>query len=412
MTTTKTQSSKSQMQGNNALSQGSSALMWTILFVAFIQLSHFAIMPGIDLIAREIFPERSLQDIQTAMSLPNIISLITGVTAAMLVRYGLTSKRTMVLVGLMFAALTGFLALAFHTHFWHLCLMNASLGAGMGFYIPNIQSIMFDNFDENRRRFLAGFQAAFNNGGAIILSIAAGLLVAVVWYGGHLVTLAALPVLILSFITIPKDKKIRPSASEDDARTKIPGGVYYSTLLIFVFMIVYNVAGMNISTHIAYGNIGNSATAGVALALMMAGGVVAGLVFPKLSQIFYDYLFPLSFVLLFIGFSLMNLFPASLIMTLAAMALCGASLSLFMPRCFFNTSNLTDPTNSATATMLIACIAPGGGSFLSPVIMTNLTMLLGGDSTQFRYQFTAFVCLVLAVLTFIKSRSDGKNAAL
>jgi len=42
--------------------------------------------------------------------------------------------------------------------------------------------------------------------------------------------------------------------------------------------------------------------------------------------------------------------------------------------------------------------------------MTNLTMLFGGDSTRYRYQFTAFVCLALAALTFIKSILDAKRA--
>ena len=390
--------------------QNSKALMWTILLIAFIQMAHLAIMPGIDRIATEVFPERSLQEVQTAMSLPNIAALITGVAAAMFVRYGLMSKRAMVLAGLVLVSLTGLSAVALNTRFWHLYLMNACLGAGMGIYLPNIQSIMFDNFDERKRRFLSGMQLAFNNGGGIVMSVAAGILVAFIWYGGHLVSLLALPVLAMAIVAIPKDERMRPLAENGGARTKIPGGVYYFTLLIFVFMVMYNVAGMNISTHIVGGGIGSSATAGIATALMMAGGVIAGLSFPKVSQVLRDTIFPFSFVLLFVGFSLMNLFPSSLAATLAAMAICGAALSLYMPRCIFNVSNLTDPTNSATATMLIICIAPGGGSFLSPIVMTNLTMLFGGDSTRYRYQFTAFACLALAALTFIKSILDAKRA--
>jgi hypothetical protein len=251
----------------------------------------------------------------------------------------------------------------------------------------------------------AGAATALMMAGGVV----AGFLITLIWYGGHLVTMLALPVLVLSLLAIPKDEKMRPLVESGSTRTKIPGGVYYSTFLIFVFMMVYIVAGMNISTHITNENIGNSATAGAATALMMAGGVIAGLIFPKVSQVLHDNIFPLAFVLLFIGFSLMNLFPSSLIVTFAAMAICGASLCLYMPRNVFNVSNLTDPTNSATASMLIMCIAPGAGSFLSPIVMTNLTMQLGGDSTGFRYQFTAFVCLALAVFTFIKVRLDVKR---
>jgi MFS family permease len=309
----------------------------------------------------------------------------------------------------MFVALTGASALVFNTQMWHLYLMNAFLGAGMGIYFPSIQSIMFDNFDEKNRRLLSGMQSAFNNGGGIFMSFAAGLLITFVWYGGHLVTLLALPVAVISFFTIPGEKKTHGLTEKNVTNSRIPGSVYYHACLIFVFMVVFNVAGMNISTHIKNGNIGDSAVAGGAMALMMAGGVVSGLVFPKVSKVMRDYIFPFAFILLFIGYSLMNFFPSSLVMTFAAMAICGMALCLYMPRCIFNASNLTDPSNSATATMLIACIAPGGGSFLSPLIMTNLTMLIGGDSTQFRYQFTACICLALAVLMFIKIRLESKH---
>jgi nanoRNase/pAp phosphatase (c-di-AMP/oligoRNAs hydrolase) len=97
-------------------------------------------------------------------------------------------------------------------------------------------------------------------------------------------------------------------------------------------------------------------------------------------------------------------------MTFAAVAVCGASLGFYSPRLVLNVSNLTDPSNSATATMLAFCVSIGAGIFLSPVIITNITFALAGESTRFRYQFTAFICLALAAFTFIKVRRDAKRA--
>ena len=378
------------------------ALMLTVLLIAFTQMANMAILSGIDLIATEVFPERSLNEIQMAMALPNIVVLVSGILAALFVSYGMVSKKALVLVGLMLCVFSGVSALILHTQFWHLHLMNTFLGAGMGLYVQNYQSIIFDNFDEEKCQFICGIQSSCSHCGGILLSIIAGFLITIKWYGGHLVSLIILPATIVSMIVIPGDKRIRPSKEPNVARTKIPGGVYYYTLLVFLLMVIYNVAGMNISTHIANGNIGNSATAGIATASLMVGGVVGGLVFPKVSPVFREYVFPVSLTMLCVGFSLMNLFPSSLAMTMLAMAICGASFCLYMPRCIFNVSNITDPTNSAMATMLLVCVAPGAGSYLSPLIMTNLTTMLGGDSTRFRYQFTAFVCLLLAVILLIK----------
>jgi len=389
--------------------ENSRALLWTVLLIAFIQMANLAILPGVDHIATQVFPERPLKDIQMAMALPNIVVLISGVLAAILERTGLISKKALVIVGLVFCALTGVSALIFHTHFWHLHLMNTILGVGMGLYVQNYQSIIYDSFDEKKRQFISGVQSSCSHGGGILLSILAGYLVTIVWYGGHLVSLIIIPIAVVSFFAIPADKKARPSPENRTIRTKLPSGVYYHSVLVMVFMVIYNVAGMNISTHIANGSIGNAATSGIATACLMAGGVVGGLVFPKVSPFLRDNIFSFSLTLIAIGFSLMNIFSTSLIVILASMAICGASFCLYIPRCIFNVSNITDPSNSATATMLLVSVAAGIGSYLSPLIMTNLTLLLGGDSTQFRYQFTAFVCLAMAVILFVRSRQETKR---
>ena len=385
----------------------SRALLWTLLMISFVQMPQFAVTPAIDLIATEVFPERTLQSVQAAMSLISFISIGAGVISALLVRFGLSSKKFMTVLGVMFFAATGVTALFLNTQFWHFGLLNVLLGMGMGVCIPNTQSIMFDNFDEQKRQFITGIQSAFLNGGGIALSIIGGLLTTIVWFGGYLATLLAVPAVIAAIIFIPRDERIK--IGDGTVRTKLPTGVYFNAFLIFTFAIVHNVSAMNISTHIANGNIGDAATAGIATAMMMGGGVITGLLFPKISPVLKDYMFPTAFCLLFVSFSIFNLFPTSLFMTMVGMFISGITISVFMPRCIFNVSNMTDPSNSSAATVFIACVAPGSGGFLSPIIMTNLTYALAGDSTRFRYQFTAFVCLAIAVALLIHVMRKSKR---
>ena len=384
--------------------------MWTILLISFIQMPQFAILPGTNLIATKVFPELALQAIQTAMALPGIIAVVTGVSAAMMVRYGLASKKTVTIIGLMLIVLTGVVAFLLHTRFWQLCLMNILIGGGMGIFVPSAQSIMFDNFDEKMRQFIMGVSFSFINIGGVVMSLLCGLLTTIVWYGGHLQMLIALPIAVIAILIIPKDKRMRSEPGKGAARTKLPLSVYYYSVLIVIFMIIYNVATVNISTYLEQSSIGDSSTAGIATALLMGGGVAVGFIFPKLSQILRDYLFAISFILIAVGFTLMNLFPASLVIIFIAMFISGTTMCLLVPRCIFNVSNHTDPTNSATATMLVCCVAPGGGHFLSPVIMTNLTLALGGESTRYRFQFTAIVSLALAVILFLYHwRSEARH---
>ena len=387
--------------------QKNRALMWTILLMSLMQMPEFAILAGTDLIAKEFFPElvlrmspeRVLPTVQTAMTLPGIVAVFAGISSSLLIRYGLSTKKTPAVLGLASIALTGVVAILLNTRFWQLSFMNILIGAGMGICVPSAQSIMFDNFDEKTRQFITGIQFACINIGGLIMSLIGGFLNTLVWYGGHLVMLIAVPVAIVAILFIPKDKKIKPAApGKNIVRTKLPSGVYYNTFMIVIFMILYNVATVNISTHLVQHNLGDQSTAGIATALLMGGGIVSGLFFPKLSPIFRDHLFSITFFLLALGFLLMSLFPASLAITFIAMFLCGITISLLIARCIFNVSNLSDPTNSATSTMLVCCIAPGSGQFLSPIIITNLTLIIGGESTRFRFLFSAIVCIVLAVI--------------
>ena len=213
--------------------------------------------------------------------------------------------------------------------------------------------------------------------------------------------LAAVPIIIVAFLVIPKDKKNRPSDKSEGVNSKLPSRVYYYSVLIVIFLLLFNVATVNISTHIAANGTGDSSTAGIATALLMGGGVVGGFIFPKMSQFFRDNVISLSFLVLSIAFTLMNLFPVSLSLTFIAMFLCGTTMGMFVPRCLFCVSNLSNPSNSATATMLVSGVAPGIGGFMSPVIITNTTIALGNDSTRFRFQFTAAFCLAAAIILFI-----------
>lgn len=388
-------------------------LMWTIFFISMIQMPHLATSSAIELIKTDIFPEYSLSTIQTIISLPNLLAVATSILAAVLLRRRLVKKRTIVVSGISMLALTSIAAIILHTQFWQLILFSVLIGSGMGFFIPTSQSIMIDRFDESERQFMGGLQFSFINLGGILMSVIGGLLISIVWYGGYIMLSITIPVAILAIYSLPKEKKL--SAAETAARgvkkrNKLPRDVYYYAGIIFVFSLILNVTFSNLSTHLNNSNLGNAATAGVTAAILMAGGVFSGIFFDKLSAIFHDKLIAFAFIILFIGFSMLNLFHTSLLMISVGVFLNGMSISILLPQCLLSTSNIVDPSNSATATMFLSSIAPGSGGFFSPVLFTNITQWLGGDSTQFRYQFVGIVALAVGILLLINTiRRENKQ---
>ncbi|HHT16711.1 MAG TPA: MFS transporter [Papillibacter sp.] len=384
------------------LTKNQKVLMWTILIVALVQMPNLALSPAIDTIKTTAFPDKELAEIQTVMALQSLASLSMSVIAALLINKGIISKKIAVAFGLFALFLTGVFAALFNSAYWSFVLMNILLGVATGFYMTNNFGLLFDNFDEEPRQAITGYQTSFINGGGILLGIAGGLAAARFWYGGYLIFLVGLPIMILVLLTVPGKKTPARKTAPGEKRAPINPGVFYYAAIVLVFMAVYNVCGTNISTHIStyLQNKGGSAVSGVAAALQMGGGAFAGIFFGKLSAKLKDKIMVLACLSIFVGFMLLALFPHSLIMILLGAFIAGMSMSMMLPHCTFRVSQLVDETTSATGTVIATSVAPSFGVFISPVIFTNLTQAISPDSTVFRYAFVGALTLVFGAVLY------------
>lgn len=371
-------------------------LMWTILIIALVQMPILALTPAINLIQTQAFPEKTLAQVQTVMALTNLVSPLTSVVVAFLINRGKATKKGAVVIGLVLLSLTGLFAVLQHTMYWNLIALSIFLGISTGFFMTNTFGLMFDNFGDEIRQKVTGYQTSAINMGGILFSLIGGVLATLMWYGGYLLLLAGLPIAVLALITIPnyKSPSVKISGSYTE-KSKLNPRILYYALIVFVFMLLYTVSSVNISTHIA--KLGNSATSGILVAVQMGGGVVSGLLFGRLSDRFDDMVMVIACAALFAGYLLIGVFASSLILITLGVFIAGMSLSLMLPRCVFSVSTLGDSSNSATASVIITSVAPSTGGFLSPIIFTNLTNALSKDSTVFRYLFVAGVVLIFGL---------------
>lgn len=401
------------------MSKRNKVIFMTIMVASLMQMVQFALTPGIAKIQTEVFPQYALSTIQTAMTLPSLFSMVFSLLSAFMIGRGWISKKASVTIGLSFITGTALVAMLFHSQFWHLCMFSILIGTGMGFYISTSASIMFDNFSEEECRMSVGPQSSFINLGGIIMSIGGGILANIVWFGGYLMLLFGIPIIILCLINIPNDKKERLLKSQQTAADvisveknhsiKIPLDIFYYAGITFIFLLIYTVCGTNISNHLKAANIGNTATAGVATAIQMAGGVSMGFVFNKLSARLKDYAIALAFIIVFVGYTIINVGQQYLILNFVGIFITGTAISIIIPQTLFSTSSRVNAVNSAAATAMVNTIFPGLGSFFSPGVFTNLTQALAGDSTNYRYQFVGVVALVIGVFLIATTAYRAKN---
>lgn len=385
--------------------------MWTILIIALVQMPSLALSPAINLIQTQAFPSKSLANVQTVMGFTNLASPLTAILAALLINRCVITKKKAVVTGLFFLFVTGLFAVLFHSEFWHLYVISILLGLSTGCFMTNAFGLMFDNFDDEARQTIAGYQTSAINSGGILLSLLGGFLATHMWYGGYLLFLIGLPIATLALFTVPSYKSPKPVASHaDKSASKLKPEVYYYASIACIFMMIYVVCGSNISTHLS--KIGNAATSGVASALQMGGGVVSGIFFGRLSARLKDMIMVVACLAIFIGFMLMSIFSGSVIMIFIGVFIAGMSLSMMLPHCTYMVSTLVNTTTSASATVIATSIAPSLGGFLSPIIFTNLTMSIFGASTVSRYTFVGGVALVFGILLFVLTTAKRRKAAI
>ena len=394
-------------------------LKLTILVIAMFQMPSLAISPAISKIMSQF--GRELATVQTALQIPNLVSPFAAILASIIVAKakGKLPKKYVIIFGLgcIVVAATGIVL--FSNQFWTLYLWGAFIGIAIGLFIPTTASLMMDSFDEDAVRVISGQQSSFINIGGIIMSILGGLLADVIWFGGYLTFYFGVPIIILCVLYLPVKARIEETAAEQTSsnaptedKSKFNWNVAFYGFCIFFFMMCSNVSGPNLSVYVIDQlKIGTAGTTGYISAVQMLGGACSGMVFSKLSAKLRDYMIPLAFLTLCIGFTVLGT-ATSLVMIFIGAFLTGSAMSMCMPQCMFSISLYVNENSSTFANAISSSIAPSLGGFLSPVIFTPLTTALFGEAVSSRYLFLACVTLALCVLLVVimTARKKGGKA--
>ena len=385
--------------------------MWSILLIALFQMPSVAITPAINKMYTDVFSDKPLALVQTVVSITGLMGPIVSLMWAFLIRRDIATKRFSVLFGVTSLSLAGLFAIIIHNRLWHIGVLSVLLGFGAASYVPNTTSILVDNFSGEVKRKITGRQTIFASLGGIIFCIVGGYIVNFRWFGGYLLFMLMIPVAIYSFFVIPKYRSGSRTA-EKTKKSKLNPEIFYYVVCQFFFYFLYLVFANNIAVHFAQSGQANAAVAaGYATAVAMLGAFTASNLFKKLSPIFGDMLISMAFFAIFIGYTILNLFDHSLLMIFVGVFVTGLAMGTIPPQSILSTSKRVDESTSSLAMALITAFASGIGSFFSPIIITNLTMALGGESTSFRYQFVAFVALALSVIVFFLTKYRAKKQA-
>jgi len=382
-------------------------LLLTVMLIALMQMPQMALTPGIEQMVRHF--QLSPLAIQATVTLPCLLSALGAIISATLVRFGAITRKQATVAGLLIFGGAGVFMLLFHAAYWNTIVSAIMLGLGLGCFQSNITSIMMDGFDDHGRKLASGMQGAFVSLGGIIMSFVAGLLVTIVWYGGYLILMLALPIGIISLFALPKKKRMH--ADNVGKLRDLPSSVYlYSIFGSFLFVMTFAAFANNISTHFANAGIENySVMAGIAIAVNMGGGFIMGLLFRRTSMFFGDYLIGLAFIMMAIGYLIVSIFHNSLPVMIFGSLVIGTAVCLSTPQGIVSMSRYVDESNSFYASMIYACVTNGLAGFLVTPVYTGITDLIRPGDTVFRYAFISGCSIAIAIVYVLIIRSRTRR---
>lgn len=224
------------------------ALRWTILAIALLQMGGMGLAPSLAAISADM-PEVPVSIVQTITSFPAFIMIFIAVIATKLSEK--ISKKSILLFGECAIIAAGILGYVLHSNIVELYIWAALLGVGFGTILPTCSGILADNFDEQERTGIMGIQSVFTNIGAMYLTYVGGWLAVKAWNLNYLVYLIAILPLVMGLLYIPKDQPIAATAaSKDEAKIKLKDlnpTTWIFGAFTFMFMICYGVHSANIA---------------------------------------------------------------------------------------------------------------------------------------------------------------------
>ena len=376
-----------------------------ILFYSLVQIGAICITAILARIT-ELFPEYSITTIQFLATCPSVVIIFMSLLTGKLVEH--ISKKYLALFSsslFIVAAIGGFF---FHSSLPLLFVWQIVLGVGIGILVPLGSSLITDYFEGEERSTLMGLQSAFISVGGVLLSLLSGMLAIIEWYYSYLALLLVIPGFLLLLFGLPLDRPVHSTKSHGAKAHVTPRVVIFYGLSAFLFMLFYNVISTNLSLHLKENGITGSVNSGIATAVFMLSGAVAGILFGLFKRLLGERVIALGFFNLAVG-ALLTGMAGSYLLILIGVFIAGFSLSIVMAQVVISIAEREKP-EVVTMSIALNMAINNLGAFLSPNITKLSRLISDNDRASIRYLLVGAIAMVVAlILFFLLDKPRDKN---
>lgn len=375
-------------------------LKLSILSISMITvMAGAAVSPALGNISNA-FPDADTNLIKMILTIPALFIIVFSLLSGKLT--SLFTKKQILITGILIYIIGGIGPVLVNT-LNQLIIFRAILGIGCGLIMPISQSLISDFFTDDERTMMTGYSSAASNLMGIISSIVVGGLSSIGWKYGFYIYLIALIVLILNIIVLPKQQ----NQKKHNVKNNINKKVYFLAVGMCLITIAFYAVPTNIALFMKSEHIGESSSAGLAIALFTLGGFIAGISLSKITKTFKTFTIPLGIGIMCAGYVLL-FYAQNLYILLASVTLVGFAFGIIYPLIFLNTTSISDKASNSIAISIVSS-SMFLGQFLSPIVLKYANTFSSNNSTRFNFKFLA-ICLGIAfVITLLMKLKTTKS---
>ena len=337
----------------------------TIFLISIMQMSAMAMSSALSAISAT-FQNAGDTMVQMVMTLPALFMCISSIISGKLSEY--IPKKWLITCSAILIMASGTGGLLLHGNIIILLVWAAVLGTGVGLYMPINSGLMAIYFTGHDREVISGQQVTSATIGGVCLSMIAGFLCETGWPHAYIIYYAIIPGFICAMLSLPKESiqmiRAENHTSEKKHHDSIKWGSWVYIIVMFLFISMYNIIPSNLSMYITEKNLGDSSAAGIATALFLLGGAVAGILYGYIGRYLKDMIITLSFALIVACGGILY-FTGNLLILYVTVAFAGTSVGFVMAQCTVRIAEIESKVSVTLAlsvmlasNSLAQCIAP------------------------------------------------------
>ncbi|MGT2907554.1 MFS transporter [Streptococcus dentiloxodontae] len=359
----------------------------------------------------EAFPKISQSTIELISTLPNFSVLVLILFAEVIGnKFGI--KRT-ILFGLTLYIIGGVLP-AVVTSFPIIIAARLLMGLGIGLFNPYSVSLMYKFYEGQQLKSMLGFQNTAQNLGNAAFGFLLSALIISGWrtaFTGFFVGLIPL-ILIWIFVTIPDDKTASsetPAPAKSSFKEAVNGHILLLALLFLVTFAMFLMMTIKMAVLGQETGLFTPSTASSILALLGLASMVAALLYAPVSKLIGNFILPVSYTGIALGFYLVATASNTVIVT-TGVVISGIFFGWVFPQAFLRVAQV-GPKNGGTLTTSVILMGINLGAAFAAPMVNAVAGAFGRTSATGVLGLVAIGFTILAIIEYIYNFFDAKKAS-